>query len=479
MKQKKSFYEIAWYVLPFVGLLIWGALSISRNLWYDELYSASLVSNKFWDMLRITAVDDHSPFYYTGLKIFYTLLGEQIVALKLYSLIFMMGYLLLGMFPIKRLFGLKVSVYFMFFSITMPIMAVQSTNVRMYAIALFFMTLTGITAYDIFLEPSRKKWLIFCFASVCSVYCHTFAMFQTLFIYILFFGALVATKQYQKLKGFFASGIVVSILYSPWLVVTFHQMRLRLQINSGASADASRPTMYTFIDYCKEWFSALETPIPIVMFLGMGMAIFLGYYAVDSMRQNRNYAPGLGVLAVGLTSLTGILISIYINPCFLGRYAFPGFGSVALFYAVGMANIKPKQIKAAVTTIVLVCFLLQYRSELSLEYDSGLQTYEEFFENNVGEEDVMISSQGHTAMLTVYHPDRQYYIHGYKLYSLPFLNTDSLTDYSQLAGVAGNIWYIGFAGEEPDEMAESYSYEKVLDFHYMYYDFSIFKLVKK
>lgn len=476
MKQKKNVYEVAWYILPAAGLLIWGALSVSRNLWYDELYSASLITNKFWDMLRITAVDAHSPFYYTGLKIFYYIFGQQIWALKLFSLIFMTGYLLLGMFPVKRLFGLKVSVYFMFFSITMPIMSVQGGNVRMYAMALFFMTWMSLTAYDIYVQATRKKWVIFCLTAVCSVYCHTFAMIQSVFLFIIFLAALVKTKQFQKLKGFFISAAVVSLCYLPWLIVTFYQMQRRIQVNGGALGDSSRPNLYTFMDYCKEWFSALETPIAPVVFLGMGLAVFLGYYGTDYMRSCRKYAPGLGVLAIGLTSLTGVLVSYYINPCFLGRYAFPGFGALMLLYAVGMEQINSRKLKSAVVVTALVCFVLQYRSELSLEYDPGLNIYEEFYAENVGKEDVILTSQAHTAMLSVYHPEQKHFIYGYKSANLPFLNVEAYTELSQLMDVDGNIWFLCFSPDEPDEMAEHFTYELVLDFHYMYYDFSVFRL---
>ena len=64
----------------------------------------------------------------------------------------------------------------------------------------------------------------------------------------------------------------------------------------------------------------------MVVFLGMAIALILGYYAVDWMRETHNYAPAVGMGALGLTVLTGGLVSVYINNCFLGRYAFPGFG---------------------------------------------------------------------------------------------------------------------------------------------------------
>lgn len=476
MKKVKLDYHFWWKLLPFAGLVIWGALCITNNLWYDEAYSASMVSLPWKRLVYITAVDDHSPFYYFLLKVFYHIFGggTHFWALKLMSLLFMMGYLLLGMFYVKKLFDEKISVFFMLFSITMPIMAVQAGNVRMYAVALFFMTLTGLTAYDIFREPTTRKWVIFCLASICTVYCHTFAMFQTLFLYVMFFGAILHRKDYKKLKGFFASGIAVALVYSPWLLVTFHQMQLRIANDPG-----ERPDMYVFMDYCKEWFSALETPIPAVMFTGMGVAVLLGYYAVDWMRKNKNYVPGMGVAAIGLTALTGSLISVYINPCFLGRYVFPGFGSLALLYAVGMSQLSAQKLKAGVLALVIVCFFLQYRSELILEYDSGLKTYKEFVEEKVSPQDCIMASSTHSVFLNVYYPELQYFIYGYKLYSLPFVNTEAFTDWPQLENREGKIWYICFKGTEPDQMGEFYEYQEALSFHYMYYDFVIYELIHK
>jgi hypothetical protein len=74
----------------------------------------------------------------------------------------------------------------MLFSLLMPIFSVQAGNVRMYAVALFFLTLTGLSSYDIFREPTRKKWIVFCIASIGTVYCHTFALIQTFLFYLLF-----------------------------------------------------------------------------------------------------------------------------------------------------------------------------------------------------------------------------------------------------------------------------------------------------
>lgn len=479
MKSAEKIQNYIWHGLPLAALVIWGALCLTNNLWYDEAYSAALVSLPWLDMIYITAVDAHSPFYYGLLKLFYHIWGggTHFAALKLFSLLFMLGYMLLGKYYVRKLFNKKISIYFMLFSLLSPIMSVQAGNVRMYALALFCTTLMGLLAYDIFVQATRKKWVLFTLAAICTVYCHTFAMIQAFLLYLLFFGVLLVSKQYGKLKGFFISGAIVSVVFSPWLYVTCKQLLLRMRYDTGSVSE--RPTIYSFMDYCKEWFSALETPIGVVVFFGMGLAVVLGYFAVDYMRRERNFAPGIGAAVLGLTILSGVLISIFVNNCFLGRYAFPGFGFLMLFYAVGMSAVSSRRIKAGIWTVAAVCFLLQYASELSLEYDHGLQAYEDFVAEEMTEEDVLIGPYVHTLFLNVYHPELQYYIEGYKSYKIPFVNTGELTDISQLADTNGNIWYLCFEGGKPDGVVKSLQYEEALHFHYMYYDFVIYKLGKE
>ena len=352
----------------------------------------------------------------------------------------------------------------------------------MYAVALFFLTLTGLSAYDIFREPARKKWIVFCIASIGTVYCHTFALIQTFLFYLLFFAVILICHKKELIKGYFISGFTVALVFSPWLAVTIRQFVLRMRYDHGSTAELA--TLYSVMDYCKEWFSAVETPIGIVVLLGMALCLVLSYGAVDWVRQNHNIAPAIAFSTFALTGIVGGVISATVNNCFMGRYAFPGMGFVMLWYAVGFAQItentkgKSRKIWAAgLLGTAGLCFLLQYTSEIRLEYDDGLETYENFVEEYMTENDAIIGPYTHTIFLNVYHPELHYYTIAYKLYSLPFVNTEALSSYSQL-DTYDNLWYICFQGGYPNEMEDEYSYEQVLEFHYMYYDFAIFRLEK-
>jgi 4-amino-4-deoxy-L-arabinose transferase-like glycosyltransferase len=480
MGSLQTWKKYIWHGLPVMAFLLWGALCITGQLWYDEAFSAGMVMQPFLRLVYLTAVDNHSPFYYCMLKIFYQLCGGSgFSILKIFSLLFMLGYMLLGKYYVRKLFDMEISIWFMLFSLLMPIMCVQAGNVRVYAMALFFMTLTGLLAYDIYREDSRKKrvkkWCLFCISSTCIVYCHTFAMIQTVWLYLLFAAALLCSRQYQKIKGLFASGIVTAVLFSPWLLVTAKQMELRMSNDTGSTSELAGPA--SLIDYCREWFSALETPIDGVVAAGGIVAVVLCGAAFYAMRKTKNYAPALGLAAFFLTAVTGFIISVSVNNCFLGRYAFPGFGSLMLMYAVGMQAIKPPGVKGCVLVVMLCCFLLQYRSELALEYDGGLETYEDFWNQYVGEGDVFVGPYRHTIFLSIYHPETTYYLSGYVPACLPFPNLEPCYDMRELVQENSNVWYIAFEGESPDDVEEGIDYEETFSFHYMYYDFVIYKII--
>lgn len=480
---RESIQKLIWHALPVVGLVIWGALAITNHLWYDEAYSAALVSRNVQDLISITANDVHSPFYYLLLKGFYHLCGggTNYWSLKVFSLLFSFGYLLLGKYWIKRLFDEKTSIYFMAFTILMPILTVQATNVRMYSCGLFFLTANCLCMLELFRDEKNgnlKMWLLFAICSACSVYCHTFQMIETLILYVFFFAAILYKKQYKKLRGFFASGIFVALVYLPWLKITYDQMQLRIEqtVNDVAASAGSETRLNALITYSKEWFSAGETPIPLVMYLGMGLLIFLGYFAVDRMREQKEYAAAVGLSAVALTTIVGTYLNCYVASCFMGRYVFAGFGALALLYAQGVQQIKCKWMKAGVWIVAVFCFVMQYKSEIHLDYDSELSKFESFMEENVGEMDMVMADSPYTLMLRVYHPDQDYMIYGHLDEWMPFEVEGVFTAWEQLEEIPGTIWYIGGS---PELLAERYDYEPAVNFRHMYYAFEVYRLIPK
>ncbi len=471
--------KTVWHILPFLGLLIWSPLAATNGLWYDEAYSAALVSKSIPELIEITSKDVHSPFYYILAKGFYHLCGggTNFWSLKLFSLLFSFGYLLLGKYGVRNLYSEKISVYFMLFSILMPIMAVQTTNARMYSCGLFFLTATGLLFAELYQRDcSRSKWLMLTACSICSVYCHSFQMLETLLMYICFFTAVIYTKQYKKLKGFFLGGLTVAIAYLPWLRITYIQMQSRIVQTTATVAEASLSDerFQLLITYCKQWFTSGETPYVSVMYLGMTLCIVLGYFAFEYMRKQKNHLAGTGFFIILATVLIGTYLNLYVASCFMGRYVFSSFGILALIYALGMKQIKRKSLKTGICIIALYCFVIQYHSELTLEYDTELEQYREFIENHIDEDDVIMTETYHMLMLSVYYPDLNYIAYGYLDEWMPFQVDFVFTAWEQLEDLTGTLWYIG---STPDNLSHQYSYQEALRFRHMYYEIQVYKMI--
>ena len=115
--------------------------------------------------------------------------------------------------------------------------------------------------------------------------------------------------------------------------------------------------------------------------------------------------------------------------------------------------------------------------ELKLEYDRGLQEYEAFYETNVQPEDLVMATDIHTLYLNIYHPEQRYMAYGYLPPFSPFQNTTVFTEWEQLTDVSGTIWLYAFADRNLPSFAPRYNVEQVFQFHYMYYDFVIYRLV--
>lgn len=475
--------KFIWHVLPIIGLIIWGVLAVNNGLWYDEAYSAALVRKSLGDLIRTTGQDVHSPFYYVLLKGFYHLCGggTNYWSLKVFSLIFAFGYLLLGKYWIKRLYDEKTSIYFVAFSILMPVMMYHATNARMYFCGIFFFTATALMALELYRwEGSGKRlhWLLFGLLSVCSVYCHTYQMIETLLLYACLFIGILYKKQYKKLIGFFASGVMVIVCFAPWLGVTYSQLQYRMGDSQAATEYSMEleDRMNALITYGKDWFSASESPIPLVMYLGMVLFLVLGYFAVDRMRARKEYGAGIGVAIVAVTACIGSFMNCYVAPSFMGRYVIFGFGGVALLFAQGVQRISCKALKPVIWVIAIVCFSMQYRAELELDYSSELSAYHEFAESHFEEQDVMMASNIHTLMLSVYYPEQNYMIYGNLPKENPFPVGGAFTQWEQLEEITGTLWFVG---KDPGLLADRYDYEEAIRFRHMYYDFGIYKMIPR
>ena len=455
-------------------------LAIQKTYHYDEAYSVGMIRNSFGEIIEITSQDVHSPFYYFALKLFCMIPGLSVLTgAKLFSWMFMLLYMIAGGIIVRRNYDWKICFYWLLLSGLIPSMMIQATTVRMYTMSLFFVTVASYLAYSLYKKESLKKWILFTILSVAAVYSHTFSMLEMVVVYILFIIATLCKKNFKSVAKIILSGVVVSVAYLPWLFSLWKQFARLAGLESGWQVHFEQVTLHSAITYLSEWFSSMENPDPKAVIFGTALLIYASYHARKYMEEAKDKLPGLGMWVAGIILTVGILVSLYVSPCFLGRYLFPLFGGVWLFVAVGIARNGSLWKQAVIVILVAFMGLSAFREEVRLENPDGLETYQAYVETEMmQEEPVIMADRYFTLMLSIFYPEIDYMVYGYAPECLPFGDVEVFRDWSQLEGI-DTVWFISFTDSSSGNISEQYEAVETFTFPYSYYTIKVEKMVRK
>ena len=143
--------------------------------------------------------------------------------------------------------------------------------------------------------------------------------------------------------------------------------------------------------------------------------------------------------------------------------------------AAGLNEMKMKILYVVIFLMAFVPGALVYRDRVRYEYEKGIDDYLAYAESNFTEDDAIVYADLHNDYLTVYYNENYSYIFGFKDEFNPFDNDETLTQKEQLDKVKGNVFLICFDNKNPDWFLKC-EYEKTYGFHFLYYDFSIYRI---
>ena len=144
--------------------LFWGVTK--EDIWFDEVFSVCFARHSYSDIVSLTAKDVHPPLYYFYLRFLYTALSAvipQIGEIAVYKAASLLPILGIGVYTIcyiRNKTGLLCSGIFMLFLMSMPQLSSYMLEIRMYSLALFFVTAAFLHAYGII---TSRKGCIECF----------------------------------------------------------------------------------------------------------------------------------------------------------------------------------------------------------------------------------------------------------------------------------------------------------------------------
>jgi len=386
---EKKLTVILTVVLSCVFLsLVW-----NNNVWMDEAFSASLVNTDFAGVIKRSMADTLPPLYNIFLKLMTSVFGYTTYVMKITSVIPMILTLILGAVTVRKRFGIKTAVLFMLSITFMPLVLYYGVEIRMYSLGFFFATASGVYAYEVFSDPSKKNMALFVIFSVLAGYSHHFAFITVAFayLYLLLYYFFYDRK---NIKIWFKCLGGTFVLYIPCLIVTLRQFSMVSGYFSMPDVD-----LKLFVQYMIYPYTVGITPVSVLCILVMAAALIVfasGYITgkdrgCDSVFAILCFSVYYGVLIFGT-----IISKIMSANIFVDRYLFFSVGLLWLSAAILLTK-NNKLFYAAVAAVVIIG-VSEYVIEFKTEYGNSADEEILFLRENIKEGDIYYSIGGHEEM---------------------------------------------------------------------------------
>ena len=132
----------------------------SSDIWYDEVFSVRFAQLKMDPLIEMASRDVHPPLYYIYLKACMKVVAvfglDVIQASKLASCIPALALMIFAIVWCKKRLNGNAATLFAFLVVTMPSLSAYYVEIRMYSLALMFITFAYAAMTDI-IESNEKK----------------------------------------------------------------------------------------------------------------------------------------------------------------------------------------------------------------------------------------------------------------------------------------------------------------------------------
>lgn len=382
MKEKINLKNIHILII-FVGIIFVNLSIFHSNLWFDESYSVGMANNNFLDIWKIGSHDVHPVLYYWILHIISIFTGNSILALRIFSgfIISLTG--ILGFSHIRKDFGEKTGLIFSFLIYFSPVNSVYANEIRMYSLTMFLITILGIYAYRLAKESKISYWIIFGFASLCSIYTHYYGLMAAGIINVILFIYFIKKKNKKAYITQIILGIFQGVLYLPWLIHLLVQLN---SVSKGFWIEVKFPK--SLIEILGFTFSG-DLEFYIGAIISIVICIYIVYLFIKSREIKENLPAIFAILVYGLVIFAAWIISKKMNSDILYyRYIFviTGISIFALSFMLAKGNDKYTFI---ICIIILTVSIFNNISMVKENYSKSNLEPIKYIKDNIKEGDII------------------------------------------------------------------------------------------
>jgi|WetSurMetagenome_2_1015567.scaffolds.fasta_scaffold51449_1 4-amino-4-deoxy-L-arabinose transferase-like glycosyltransferase len=321
------------------------------DLWIDETFTKKIIEFPISQMLGLLGGDFHPPLYFILLKLFTFITGISDFTIRLFSVLGAIFTLILSYVVGRRIFGKNGALIFCLLILSIPMLASNSHDARMYTWAPF--TVTGVFLYScLYIKTNKRSDLILLgIFTLLSGYMHYYCLIAAFWANLFVFLSLI--KKRKALFAHLITMVAFILLYLPWLTVLLSQARsVKNDFYISPLNFQSILSCYIGPFIVKFWY---EISSYIMMVIVFGLTFISIYNHFIRYKDNNRLILGLSLLIFNATILTGVIISFTFRPILMLRYIGPIVTMLMVPPAFFFITNKIKVVKILLLVLLLGC----------------------------------------------------------------------------------------------------------------------------
>jgi mannosyltransferase len=332
-------------------------IGLHQSVWFDEAYSILLAKHSVAEIIRLTGLDTHPPFYYLLLKGWASLFGWSELALRTLSVLSMSGALVVGGVLVRKMFGNKAAIGTIILLALSPLLLRYGFEIRMYSLASFIGVSATYCLYSAYKsKQNRRKWLVGYSLLV------ALGMFSLYYITLLWIAhavwlIVVAARnkwRVSSLLPYLYAYLGAIVLFLPWLPTFIGQ------VSNDALAPIGQPMNYEQLSGVLSFNTLYQPTYGLTVILTVVVLIFIAA-VIWSMKKGshvlRKYTDELSLLGayigVPIIMLMGIsLVKSMYTERYLSHVAISLIMLIGIVVSVALAQ-RLKRLQRIVVIVVV------------------------------------------------------------------------------------------------------------------------------
>lgn len=433
-KEKKELrYLCLGGVFTLLQFLFFFLLCRYDRITYDSSYQYSLNLHSLKEIFELLPMDYSPPLYSVLMKGYSAVFGYDLITMRFLSCILLSSLFFLALFPLRRLAGKYASVVASVLFLTSSYNLFFCVEIRPTVLAYILTTWMLVYAALIFFD-TRKKDIVFftVFASLC-MYTHNVSLIIAFFVYGLAVILSIIIKRYDLTRRFLVSGLIVSVLYIPWLIVLIGQFQSVLDRYWSEHHSLGFGFYIAFFGIAENYLFMTMSLVPFAMIIFLPLINILT--AIDPSRYRSakrlselttvkelkikwpNIKKLLFMAAFVCLPLIGFyLFTLTVLPVFALRYVyiFSGGGiiCIALLASLGATDKRSSQIPTVILCLLmvltLICNVISEHNTFASNRQKEMMS--DIYALSEGEPAIMDFSEQCLGVLSYTFPDSPHYV---------------------------------------------------------------------